>query len=210
MTEATDKREQKREERRQQILEAALAVFLEKGFNATKVSDVAARAGVSQGTIYWYFESKESLFKAAVQPFLRVDVEDEETQAILTAEMSATDKLHQLAMAMESFAETAQGLYALLMEFWFSSSHRQEVSQMWRSLLIGYGEVVTQVIRQGIAAGEFRPVDAEALVWALLAVSDGLAIYKAFMPELDLGRVGQVFIETLLAGLSLEDRDPPD
>ena len=66
MTDAPDKREQAREERRRQILEAALRVFLDKGYHAANVSDVAAEAGVSQGTIYWYFSSKEELFNAAV------------------------------------------------------------------------------------------------------------------------------------------------
>ena len=66
MTEEPSKREQQREQRRRQILEAALAVFTQKGYHATNVSDVAAQAGVSQGTIYWYFESKEELFQAAI------------------------------------------------------------------------------------------------------------------------------------------------
>ncbi len=66
MTGAPSKREQLREERRQQIIDAALAVFTQKGFHAANVSDVAAQAGVSQGTIYWYFESKEELLMAAL------------------------------------------------------------------------------------------------------------------------------------------------
>jgi len=53
MIKAPDKREQKREERRQQIIQAALRVFTQKGYNAANVSDVAAQASVSQGTIYW-------------------------------------------------------------------------------------------------------------------------------------------------------------
>jgi len=53
-----------REERRSQILDAALDAFAQKGFHDTKVSEIAARAGVSQGTVYWYFKSKEELFQA--------------------------------------------------------------------------------------------------------------------------------------------------
>ena len=69
MAETVSKREQLRGERRRQIIEAALAVFAEKGFNAAKVSDVAARAGVSQGTIYLYFEGKEQLLVQALGAF---------------------------------------------------------------------------------------------------------------------------------------------
>ena len=56
MPDTADERTRRRRERRRQILNAALEVFSQKGFHAANVSDVAARAGVSQGTIYWYFE----------------------------------------------------------------------------------------------------------------------------------------------------------
>ncbi len=59
------KAEQGREERRQQILAAALELFAERGLHDTSVSRIAARAGVSQGTVYWYFDSREQLFEAA-------------------------------------------------------------------------------------------------------------------------------------------------
>lgn len=80
-----EKMQQIREERQAQILEAALELFADKGLHDTKVSEIAARAGVSQGTVYWYFDSKEALFEAAfmsqfdalVEPILAV-VEDEE------------------------------------------------------------------------------------------------------------------------------------
>ena len=61
-----------REERRSQILDAALDAFAQKGFHDTKVSEIAARAGVSQGTVYWYFKSKEELFRAVFKD--RVEV----------------------------------------------------------------------------------------------------------------------------------------
>ncbi len=60
MAEVANRRNRRRqEERRQQILTAALDMFGEKGFHATNVSDVASRAGISQGTIYLYFKSKD-------------------------------------------------------------------------------------------------------------------------------------------------------
>ena len=61
--------------RPQEILDAALSLFAEKGFAATRLEEIAARAGVSKGTIYLYFESKEAVFKALVQEKLasRID-----------------------------------------------------------------------------------------------------------------------------------------
>jgi AcrR family transcriptional regulator len=61
------KRERRKEARPGELLQAALALFVEKGFAATKVEDVARLAGVSKGTLFLYFSSKEELFKAVVR-----------------------------------------------------------------------------------------------------------------------------------------------
>jgi AcrR family transcriptional regulator len=119
MTETPSKREQQREERRNQILGAALTVFSQKGFHATNVSDVAAQAGVSQGTIYWYFESKDELFHAALlSAFMNFG---EDTLASLAECPTATDKLLALAESMEGLADVAEGLFMLFLGYWSSS-----------------------------------------------------------------------------------------
>ena len=64
---ASPKRERRKQARPGELLEAALALFVEKGFAATRVEEVAARAGVSKGTLFLYFPSKEDLFKAVVR-----------------------------------------------------------------------------------------------------------------------------------------------
>ena len=60
-------RRRRKEARPAELAAAALEVFAEKGFAATRLEDIAARAGASKGTVYLYFESKEALFKAAVE-----------------------------------------------------------------------------------------------------------------------------------------------
>lgn len=61
------KRERRKEARPGELLDAALSLFVNKGFSATKVEDVAASAGVSKGTLFLYFSSKEDLFKAVIR-----------------------------------------------------------------------------------------------------------------------------------------------
>src|ERR1700741_5417003 len=65
--EARAKRERRKEARPGELLDAALDLFVEKGFAATRAEEVAARAGVSKGTLFLYFPSKEELFKAVVR-----------------------------------------------------------------------------------------------------------------------------------------------
>src|SRR5262249_56109006 len=78
-----------------EILAAALACFKERGFTATRLEDVAAKAGVTKGTIYLYYPSKEELFKAVVRGELVPNIERLEA-AILDAPVPAAALLEQL------------------------------------------------------------------------------------------------------------------
>jgi AcrR family transcriptional regulator len=202
MADAANKREQLREERRRQILEAALTVFSKKGFHAANVSDVAAEAGVSQGTIYWYFDSKDELLKAALLHFF-ADFGEITFEALEPCQ-TAAEKLQALGQSMELFVKDAEGLFALFLSYWSSSSQREEAGLWWIDLLVEYKDLLVGIIEEGVRNGEFRPVDAEPLVWALMAAYDGLAAYLVLMPEIDLKRVNQAFIGTLLSGLLVE------
>jgi len=103
-----------REERQAEILAAATELFAAKGFHETKVSEIAARAGVSQGTVYWYFDSKEALFEAAfrnqfetfVQPLYEI---------VADQERSATEKLMDIAAAsIDVFANNIELVFVML------------------------------------------------------------------------------------------------
>jgi AcrR family transcriptional regulator len=202
MGETPTRREQQRQERRQQILDAALAVFSERGFHAANVSDVAAAAGVSQGTIYWYFDSKEELLTAAILSFFLQFGQD--SLAGLDGQESATGKLRILGRGMAQLGREAEGLFTLFLEYWASSTRRGEVGEWWAGILTEYKDVIVAIIEEGVERGEFRPVEAEPLAWAMMAVYDGLAAYTMFVPGIDLAAISDVFVETLLAGLLRE------
>jgi AcrR family transcriptional regulator len=198
MSEALSKREQMREERRKQILDSALVVFSQRGFHASNVSDVAAHAGVSQGTIYWYFKSKEELSDAAIMAFF-TDFGGEMTTVLQEGE-TASEKLRALARSMDDFVVNAQQVFGAFLGYWASSQDRQGSARFWIDLLHGYTDGVQAIIERG----EFKKVDAGALVWAMAAAYDGLAAYLMFIPEIDVGRVSRVFMGTLLKGLEAE------
>jgi AcrR family transcriptional regulator len=202
MSEPLSKREQVREERRRQILDSALVVFSQKGFHASNVSDVAAHAGVSQGTIYWYFNSKEELFDAAIMAFFTSF--GAEMMTVLQNGKTASEKLRTLARSMDDLVVNAQQVFGAFLGYWASSQDRQGSAQFWVDLLHEYTDGVVAVIEEGIRSGEFRDVDARALVWAMAAAYDGLAAYLMFIPEIDVRRVSKVFIDILLRGLESE------
>jgi AcrR family transcriptional regulator len=177
-------------------------VFSQKGFNAAKVSDVAARAGVSQGTIYWYFDSKEDLLTQAFLSFF--DDFGQGTMLALERLSTASEKLRALGHSLEGFVASAEGLFTLFLEFWASSPHRQDVGQIWTDMLVEYKDLVAGIIEEGIRDGEFKPLDAEQLAWAMVAAYDGLAAYDMFLPGLDLAQISRTLVETLLTGLGAD------
>ncbi len=186
-------------ERRAQIIQAALACFTRAGYNNTTMDDIVAESGLSKGSLYWYFESKDDLFIAALAS-LFTDL-GEDALAAMTRGPTAEAKLRAALHVALNFSQTAEGFFGLLLEFWVSSPHREKAGESWIGLLMEYKDVLTEIVEEGVQSGEFRPVDAESLVWAMMAAYDGLAAYVMFAPDLDLERISEVFVETLLQGM---------
>jgi AcrR family transcriptional regulator len=186
-------------ERRAQIIEAALACFTRKGYNNTTMDDIVAESGLSKGSLYWYFESKDDLFGEALLSIF-ADI-GEELMAAIVAGTTASDQLRGMAQVTAGFSKAFEGYFGLILEFWSSSPSREEAGTLWMGMLDQYKDAVVAIIEAGVKSGEFKPVDAESLVWAMMAAYDGLAAYSMFKPDLDLDRTSQVFVETLLTGL---------
>ena len=189
-------------ERRAQIIQAALACFTRKGYNNTTMDDIVAESRLSKGSLYWYFKSKDELFAEAIMSVF-MDV-GQEAFAALEQCTTATDKLRAIAQTTVDFSKQIEGFFGLFIEFWASSPNREEAGQLWIDMLVQFKDLIVQIIEEGIRNGEFKPVETEPLVWALMAAYDGLAAYIMFVPDLDLERISQVFAETLLSGLAAD------
>lgn len=188
-------------ERRAQIIEAALACFTRKGYNNTTMDDIVAESGMSKGSLYWYFKSKDELFaEAMLSVFMDVD---QDAFAVLEQCTTASDKLRVMGQVTTEFSKKIEGFFGLFLEFWASSPRREEAGQLWLGMLVQYKDIVVGIVEEGISNGEFKPVAAEQLVWAIMAAYDGLAAYTMLMPDLDLDRISEVFVETLLSGLEV-------
>ncbi len=190
-------------ERRAQIIEAALACFTRKGYNNTTMDDIVTESGLSKGSLYWYFKSKDELFaEAMLAVFMDVG---EGAFAELEQCTNASDKLRVVAKATVEFSKKIEGFFGLFLEFWASSPKREETSQLWLGMLVQFKDIVVEIVKEGITSGEFKPVNAEELVWAMMAAYDGLAAYTMLIPDLDLDRISEVFAETLLSGLEADE-----
>ena len=162
------KRERRKEARPGELLDAALDLFVEKGFAATKVEDVAARAGVSKGTLFLYFSSKEELFKAVVREnisgrFIEWNSEFE------SFEGSTADMLgHCMTMWWTRVGATrASGITKLMMS---EAQNFPELAAFYQDEVIAPGQaLIRRVLQRGMDAGEFRQLDLNYAVYSVIA-----------------------------------------
>ena len=150
------------EERPQQILDAALSVFSEHGIDAAKLEEIAARAGVSKGTIYLYFSSKEELFKAVVRQ--KVGPAMANADRASAAEGTAEDQLrsyltHQWECLGEQDSEGWVRLVILELH-----KYPDLAAFHWDEVVTRSNRILGDIIRRGIASGEFRQVDPQVAV----------------------------------------------
>ena len=187
------------EERRAQIIQAALACYARQGYVNTTMDDIVAESGLSKGAIYWYFGSKDDLFQAAITSvFEGVAVE---SMGAMTACETSAERLRAGAKSMVALCRDIEGHFALIVEFWAQSEHRDKVIGFWAEMLTQYQQMIAAIFEEGVRTGEFKPVDAGALTWMIMAAYDGLAAYNMMMPDLDMDKISETFIETLLRGL---------
>ena len=148
----------RKDARPQELLAAALDLFVERGYAATRLEDVAAQAGVSKGTLYLYFANKEELFKAVVREnVLPALGEAEETASQF--EGSSADLFQKIMMGWwERIGNTKlSGITKLMM----AESHNfPEVTQFYHDEVISRGNaMIVRMLERGIERGEFRKID---------------------------------------------------
>jgi AcrR family transcriptional regulator len=150
--------ERRKEARPAELLSAALDLFVEKGYSGTRLEDVAARAGVSKGTLYLYFENKEELFKAVVRENI-VSPLAEAAQEVREFDGPSADLVRKLITAWwQDFGAThAGGLTKLLMA---ESGNFPEIAGFFLAEVIEpWHRLLGSVIDRGIKRREFRTVD---------------------------------------------------
>ena len=202
--------ERRKKSRPQELAAAALELFVERGFAATRLEDIAARAGVSKGTLYLYFDSKDALFKEVVRAgIVPALAEAEETAAGF--EGSTAELLRRFVQRWWTLIGTSPigGIPKLILS---EARNFPELARFYHDEVIVRGKgLLRRTIARGIAQGEFRQCDpriaTEALIGPMLLTvlwkhSFGMCVAQELDPQEAL--IGAVDI--VLAGL----RKDPD
>ncbi len=191
-------KEKTQKNRREEIIRAALGAFGSKGFHNTRIEEVAAAAGIGKGTVYEYFRSKEELLSAAV----RYEMEEMARQVKNTVDQVSTvkDKLKALIETVMfrhhkgcclSMNINPADLGNAMKEF---QSMAQEENLRWQRWL-------EEIIDEGVAGGEIRPVDPQLFLGALMGAVMNLvrpwggSVWENYMPQEAAERVTDFFFE---------------
>lgn len=172
-----------KDERREQILSAALKAFAKRGFAATKIGDIAARANLSHGLVYHYFKSKEEIFYVLLERAMQTA-----TQTLTSVEslpLSPLDKVRQTAKyilgGMDSFEDSAY--YFLIVAH---ASVMESPGPQYKELMDISAipvQVMTRILIEGQQAGEVMEGDVLSMALTFFAAIEGLAIYKLAIEE---------------------------
>jgi AcrR family transcriptional regulator len=194
--------------RPQELLDAALALFVERGYAATRLEEVASRAGVAKATLYRYYENKLELFKAVVRHSLIAGF-DEIAAEEPRAQGSAREELIRLltAFAQRVAGSPLSGIPKLVIA---EAGNFPELARFYHDEVIMRGRaLVVGVLARGAAAGEFRPVDAD-YAWRIVIAPLLLAIiwkhsFESFEPApLDFRRHLEAHLDLLFDGLAAQ------
>ncbi len=161
-------RARRKEARPSELTAAALELFVERGFAATRLDDIAARAGVSKGTLYLYFDSKEALFKAVIEEGIVPALAAAE-QRISSYEGSSAELLRELLLGWwQQIGSTRLGGVPKLIIS--ESRNFPDVAQYYHDHVIHRGRSLLRfALSRGVAGGEFRPLDIESCIDVIIA-----------------------------------------
>jgi TetR/AcrR family transcriptional regulator len=177
---APHKRERRKQDRPGELLEAALDLFVEKGFAATRVEEVAARAGVSKGTLFLYFPSKEDLFKAVVRENVVAPVAQGAAEVAQFQGPTAELLEWMLLQWWRRYGATkASGISKLVMS---EASNFPDLATFYQKEVIEPGQALIRfALQRGIDRGDLRPMNIEMVLHSIMAPLLFLVMWKHSM-----------------------------
>jgi AcrR family transcriptional regulator len=199
-------RRRRKEQRPGEIIEAALEEFSLRGFAATRLEDVAERAGVTKGTIYFYFKDKEELFKAAARSSLIPALTEIEALS-LNFEGSAEELLRAHFRAVYPMLiknPRARQIFRLLVA---EGPHFPElVDFYYRDIITRALKLLRNVIERGVAQREFRRTRLTEYPQVAFGPVIGAMVWSLLMARkhpIDLEVFAQTHVDLLLNGLKI-------
>jgi AcrR family transcriptional regulator len=187
-------------ETRARIIEAAMDLFAQNGFEVTSVSDICQKAGVSKGAFYHHFPSKQAIFQKGMEEW--VDSIDKQMALVREVEVNVPEALSQMTRMLPEVYRAAMGGLPMFLEFLSHSYRDPGVLQAMASPHRRYREFFTAMIQEGIDEGSLREVDPDVVSRVIVALAIGLLVEGLVNPdEADWVQVAEAGIQLLTESL---------
>jgi AcrR family transcriptional regulator len=167
------------DDRREQMLLAALAVIAERGFAETRIADVAERAGASPALVIYYFGTKDALLTEAMR--YAEDRFYDLGATRMAAAPGAREKLEAVVRmcCLEDPDEDPPDSWVLWLDLWSQAARHPEMAKVREEFDEHWRATIASIVREGQISGEFAPIDAEEFAIAFSALLDGFAVQIA-------------------------------
>jgi len=192
------------DERKTQILEAAMTVFARQGFDQARMDDIAQEVGLSKGALYLYYKSKDAIISAILQFFFSRAIKKLQDFLESEEQPSVREQLLRLNQYYIAEMKCMMSPLPLSFEFYAAAARQKTVRQFLKEYFKDYREVLAALVQRGIDRSEFRPVQANSVAITIAALYEDLALLWIVDPEAtQWEQTGQSSLLLLLDGLVL-------
>ncbi len=163
------------EDKKTQILYAAVEIFAKKGLERGKIADIAKHAGVGKGTIYEYFKSKDEIFCAIENLFVNDTIA--QVNKLVNTNKSPTEKIEEIVNYSVNIHEVMGDTILIISEMWAQHSRGQwhgHKKSIFADMYSNYHKSIKDILTVGVGNGEFRKMNKDGVATMLLAFIDGI------------------------------------
>ncbi len=165
-------------EKKGQILDAALSVIIEKGYENSRMDDIVEKSQLSKGAIYWYYKSKEEVYLSLVDYwFIQYSSGVVDT---LKQQESASDQLKALFDFFIEQFDKNPATFKLLVEFWRLAGLNPDFNAKLQQIYSDFLEYIIEIIKVGVANGEFKNVEPRITALSILINIEGINWFTLF------------------------------
>ena len=183
-------------ERSAQVLRAARACIVALGYERVTMRDIAETAGVSTGTVVHYFRDKESVLEAALLG--KIQDTGIAFRAALAGAQTARERLERLVEASVPASDEVRDEWRLWVTFWGEATRNARLRAVSERQHQRWTRFLASILREGVAGGEFAPVDPDATATQIAALVDGLAVQATLgNPALSAARMRELCLDAL-------------
>ena len=189
------------EETRGRIVQAALKLFAEKGYDPTGVAEICLVSEVSKGAFYHHFPSNQEIFLELLQEWL--SALDSELGTVMGSARSVPEGLLAMASQMQEVFSAADGRVHLFLEFWQQARRAHEIWKEFIAPYRRYQDFFAGIIQKGIDEGSFRPIDPQVAGQSLVALAVGILVQGVLDPHgADWDRMTRDAVQLMISGMS--------